>query len=97
MAHIPRRGIAHTSLALGAANDVHQLGDLAALIGAAARSDRTLDTVRDVVAQNLLFGAPQRRPHGSNLGNDVDAVAVVLDHSGETADLAFDAVEPLQA
>lgn len=62
-------------LPVGAAHDVHQLGDLAALLGAAAGRDRMLETMRHVIAQNLLFGTPQRRPYRRNLGDNVDAVA----------------------
>jgi len=52
-----------------------------------------LDTVGDVVAQNFLLDPPQRRPHRADLRDDVDAVAVVLDHAGETAHLALDAAQ----
>ena len=45
----------------------------------------------DVVLEDLLLGAAQSRPHRRDLGDDVDAVAVVLDHAGEPAHLALDA------
>ena len=52
--------------------------------------------MRDVFAQDFLLGAPQRRTHGADLRDDVDAIAVVLDHAGKPAHLAFDPVEPLE-
>ncbi len=54
------------------------------------------DTVRDMIAQHFLFDPTQRSAHGRDLRNDVDAIAVVLDHAREAADLTFDAAEPLQ-
>ena len=77
-------------LSVGAADDIHQLRDLAPLIGLVTGSDRMLDAMSHVVAQNLLLGASQCRAHGGDLGDNVNAVAVILDHAGEAADLAFD-------
>src|SRR5580693_5736398 len=51
----------------------------------------------DMIAQDFLLGAPQRRAHGRDLRDDVDAIAVVLDHAAEAADLALDAFEPLES
>ena len=53
-----------------------------------------VDAMRDVVAQDFLLDAAQRRAHRADLRDDVDAVAVVLDHAREAAHLALDAVEP---
>jgi len=55
-----------------------------------------LDAMRDMVAQDFLFDSAQRRAHRGNLRDDVDAVAVVLDHAREPAHLAFDTVETLE-
>jgi hypothetical protein len=82
---------------VGATYDVHQLGDLAPLRGLVAGSDRILDAVRDMIAQDFLFGPPQGGAHGRDLGDDIDAVAVVLDHAGEAADLPLDPLQPLEA
>ena len=84
-------------LPVGAADDIHQLRDLAPLIDLVTGSDRMLDAMSDVVAQNLLLGASQCRAHGGDLGDNVNAVAVILDHAGEAADLAFDPAEPSKA
>ena len=52
------------------------------------------DAMRDVVAQDFLLDAAQRGAHRADLRDDVDAVALVLDHAGEAAHLALDAFEP---
>ena len=84
------------SLAVGATHHVHQLGDLATLLDLVARGDRAFDAVGDVIAQDFLLGAAQCRTHGRDLRDDVDAVAIVLDHPVEAANLALDAFEPLE-
>src|SRR5258707_1026153 len=38
-------------------HDVHELGDLAPLIGFVAALDRMVDTMRDVIAQDFLFNS----------------------------------------
>ena len=35
----------------------------------------------------------ERRLHGAHLRQDVDAVAIVVDHPPDAADLSFDAIE----
>ena len=64
------------------------------MVGAIARGDRALDAMGDVVAQDLLADAAQRGAHRRNLRDDVDAIAVLLDHAHETAHLAFDPLQP---
>jgi hypothetical protein len=54
------------------------------------------NSVRHVVAQNFLLGPAQRRPHRRDLRDDVDTIALVFDHTVESAHLALDAVEPLE-
>jgi P-type Cu+ transporter len=49
-----------------------------------------------VIGQNLLLGAPQRGAHGRELGHDIDAIAVVFDHTRKAADLAFDPPQALE-
>jgi len=76
--------------AFRAAKDVHELGDLAALLGLVARSDGVLDAVRHVIGKYLFLGAAQRGAHRRQLRDDIDAIAVLLDHAGQAAHLAFD-------
>ena len=47
-----------------------------------------------VIAQRLLLDAVQRGAHGADLGQHVDAVAVLFDHAGDAAHLALDAAQP---
>jgi Cu+-exporting ATPase len=56
-----------------------------------------LDAVGDVIAQHLLLDAAQGGADRGDLRDDVDAIAVRLDHAGEPADLALDPLEPLEA
>jgi hypothetical protein len=50
-----RRDDACGRLPVRAADDVHQLGDLAALVGLVARGDGMLDAMGDMVAQDFLL------------------------------------------
>src|SRR3974390_1872500 len=84
-------------LAFGAAHDVHQLFDLAPLIGLVAGGGSVPHAVRDGIAQHFFLETPQRRAHRRDLGDDVDAVAIVLDHARNAAHLALDAVQPFRA
>ena len=81
------------ALAVGTANHGHQLRDLFALIGLAAAGDGVFDAMRDVVPQHFFLDAAQRRPHCGDLRDDIDAVAVFIDHFGEPANLALDPAE----
>ena len=81
---------------MGSRKHVDQFADLAALIGLIAGGDRVLDAMRNVVAQNLLLDPAERGAHRGNLRDDVDAVAVLLDHPRETARLPLDALEAVE-
>jgi DNA-binding FrmR family transcriptional regulator len=65
------------------------------LVGGVAAGDRTLDAVLDMVLEDLVLHAPERRPHRPDLGEDVDAVAVLLDHPRDPAHLPLDPPEPV--
>ncbi len=45
----------------------------------------------DVIAENFFLDSLQGRADRMGLGQHVDAIAIVLDHSENTADLALDA------
>ena len=83
--------------AAGPRQHIDQLVDLAALLTAVAAGDRVLDAVADMILQNLLLDPPQRSAHRRNLREDVDAVAIALDHTGDPAYLALDSIEPAKA
>src|SRR5262249_30706601 len=80
-------------LAGSAAQYIHELGNLAALLELVAAGDGVLDAICHMVGEDFLLDRAQRGPHRRYLRNDVDAVAVHLDHAGETADLALDALQ----
>ena len=56
-----------------------------------------LDAMGDVIAQDLLLEAPQRGAHRRNLRDDVDAIAILIDHARDAAHLALDPVQALGA
>src|SRR5687767_3085126 len=81
--------------AVSTRKDVDQLADLATLVGLIAGGDRVLDAMRDMIAQDFLLDPAQRGAHRGNLRDDVDAVAVFLDHAREPPRLPLDALEPI--
>ena len=83
-------------LSIAARENVDQFANLAALLAFVAGGDRVLDAMGDVIGENLIFGAAQSRPRRRELGDDIDAIAIVLDHAREPAHLALDPLEPLE-
>jgi hypothetical protein len=77
------------------ADDGHQFGDLVALVVLIAARDGVLDAMADVIAQHLFLDPPQRGTYRGNLRDDVDAVAVLVDHFRQAADLALDPAQTL--
>ena len=82
---------------MGSRQHIDQLVHLAALLTAVTVGDRVLDAVADMILQNLLLDPPQRSAHRRDLREDVDAIAVALDHAGDSADLALDSIETAKA
>src|SRR5690554_3635204 len=68
---------------------VHRLGLLL------ARADGGGGAVAEVVAHELLADAPERLVDGGDLGHDVGAVPVLLDHTLEAPDLPLDPAQAL--
>src|SRR5262245_42714960 len=60
-----------------------------------ARAERAGDTVAHVLVEDLERERLERGVHGRDLGEDVDAVAVVLDHPLDPPHLALDPVQAL--
>jgi hypothetical protein len=56
-----------------------------------------LDAMGDVVAQDFLLDPTQRCLRRRDLRHHVDAIAVILDHSGQATDLALNSFQPFQA
>ena len=72
-----------------AAEQFYQLVELLRLVFRVARFDRVRDAVRRVAFENLFFHAFQRRLDRLHLIQNVDAVAIVLDHPTNSADLTL--------
>jgi hypothetical protein len=71
-----------------------QLIEFGALFFRVATLDRGFDAMFGMVLQHQLLDAKDRRPDRGRLGQDVHAVAVTLDHLGDTTHLSF---KPRQA
>src|SRR3954469_19736122 len=76
---------------------VDQLVHLAPLLAAVTAGDRVLDAVTDMILEDFLLGPPQRGAHRRDLRDDVDAIAVTLDHASDSAYLALDPAEATKA
>src|SRR5580704_18103971 len=55
-----------------------------------------LDAMGDMIGKDLIFGTPQRSSRRRKLRDDIDAIAVVLDHAREPAHLTLDPFKPLE-
>src|SRR5215475_1844137 len=86
----PKQVVAFWSLPVRAAYYLHQFRNLVALIGLVAGGDRVFHAMGDVIAQNFFLDAAERGAHSRNLCDEVDAIAVFVDHLREAAHLAFD-------
>src|SRR5262245_23107641 len=76
---------------------MHGVEELLALrlgLGRVARGERTRDAVIDVVVEDLEGQALERGVDGGDLREDVDAVAILLEHPLDAAHLPLDAMEP---
>ena len=79
-----------------ARQDLHKLSHLISLLIRVAAGNRLLDTMCDVILEDLL-DTREHRANGSDLGDDVNAIGLLFDHSAETANLAFDAAQTLES
>jgi hypothetical protein len=48
-----------------------------------------------MIPQHLFLDAPERGPHRRYLRDDIDAIAVLVDHFRQAANLALDPAQPL--
>src|SRR5882724_11510959 len=81
-------------LSVRPADNCHQFRYLCTLILLIATRNRVFDTMRDVIAEHFFLDTPERGAHRRDLGDDIDAVAILIHHLGQAADLALD---PAQA
>ena len=93
-AFIQRNGAGRSSRA--ATENLQQFIELASPIAAAPRCDRLFHAMRDMVSQDFVFDPLQRRTNRTDLGDDIDAIALVLDHALQTAGLALDPGQAFQ-
>src|SRR5262245_50597534 len=70
-----------------------ELVDLLDLVGGVAAADGIVDAVLDMILEHLVLHFPERRTHGLELGQDVDAVALFLDHALDAPHLSFDTAQ----
>jgi hypothetical protein len=70
-----------------------QLLDLVPLVCHIARRKSIRDTMRDMIAEDILLHLMQRGAHRIDLGQDIHAIPVVFDHSQQAANLTLDALE----
>src|SRR5579862_2877211 len=91
---LPMAFFAASSIA--AREHVNQFADLAPLLALIARSNRVLDAMRHMIGQNFFLGLAQGGPCRRELRDDVDAVAVILDHARQTAHLPLDPSEAFE-
>lgn len=82
-----------TPLPIHPTDNFHQFRDLPALIGPVAAVDRVFHAVRHVILKDFFFDATQCGAHRRDLSDDINAVAIVIDHLREPANLTFDAVQ----
>ena len=92
-----RTGDAPKKLSVGTTHHGHEFLDFAALLGLVARRDGVVDAMRDVITQDLFLDATKGGAHRRDLRDNVDAIAVVVHHAGETANLALDPAQPFCA
>src|SRR5215475_1936170 len=74
--------------------DFQQLVDLGLPVALGAGMEGMRHAVLQVIAQDLLLDLVERGLYRADLGQHVDAVAVLLDHAGDAAHLALDAAKP---
>ena len=70
-----------------------QLLNLDLAVALVAGMEGVRHAMLQMVVQDLLLDLVDRRPHRADLGQHVDAVAVLLDHARHAAHLALDAAE----
>ena len=83
-------------LTLHAAENIHKFGDLAPLFTLVAGSDGVRDAMRNMIGKDFLLGTAQSGTRRRELRDDVDTVAIVLDHARQPAHLALDPLQPLE-
>jgi len=76
------------------AKNLDELGNFTPLVLNVSGRDRVFDASLYMVAENFILDLLECRFDSLNLVEDIDAIAVLGDHAGDAADLAFDAAQP---
>jgi hypothetical protein len=76
---------------------VHQFRDLLSLLSLVAARNGMFNTMTNVIFQHSFLNPPQRCAHSGYLGDNIDAVALLIYHLGDAAHLPFDLAQTLQA
>ena len=63
------------------------------MVGFVSAGNRVLDAMRHVISEHFFLDAPERGANRGDLRDDIDAVAVIVDHLGQAANLALDPAE----
>ena len=82
-----------TILAICSAYDSHKFFNFAALLRFGSRGYGMFNAVTHMISKDFFLQSSQRRSYGRDLRDDVDAVPVLVHHSGQPADLTFDPCE----
>ena len=82
-------------LSIRSAHYCHQFFDLSPLLSFVSGIYRVLNTVTDVVLEDLLLQSTECRADCRDLRDYIDAVTVFLDHAREPTHLSLDSVQPL--
>jgi hypothetical protein len=73
--------------------DLEELVDLLASGAGIAAGDSVLDAMGDVIAQQHVLDSSQGGSHGMQLPQNLEAIAILLDHPADPANLALDPAE----
>jgi len=84
-------------LSVSSTNHGHQFRYFLPLIDLVPACNRVFDAMRHMVFQHFFFDPSECGPDRRDLRDDIDAIAVLIDHFGQAADLTLDAVEAFLA
>ena len=86
-----------TNLTISPTYHGHQFRYFFPLIDLVAACNRVFDAKRHVISEYLFLNAPKRSTYSRDLRDDIDAIAVLLDHLRQAANLPFDTAEAFLA
>ncbi len=72
---------------------IGEFNDLAALPAFVAGYSRVFDATADMIFDDLVFDADERRADGGNLSDYINTITIFLKHARNAANLTFDAAQ----